>query len=489
MEEEKIIKVEDLILDESNPRFAEFYSGNEQSDIVEYLLNEEDATDIAKSIIEFDGFRKDKKLLVIKRADKYIVKDGNRRCAAVKAINNKDKYPSLKSSMIINELPVIVYTDEAKLAKIIKQEHTSQQVKSWSPIAKALLIHKLYKTSSEEELKNIDSNVSRFMKIANFYFAAVELCGDHFKELVKNNKKLGGKLIIFERLWGVREKCGYKFKDKRRDYAVDIKNKDLFSSYIKAVTDYLYTYPETTYYQVNKINDQNIFLKELVQYGFNPDNIHKKQEDIDSDLKDNFSIKRVEFPISPGVRIKISGAGDNNGSDNMEKDSNSKTPNGTRGSVKRRPSYKRKKINPKLASIINECYSLKKDDYPNAKLAMTRIVFECTLKYVIENTKYNGKTLMSKSNHFYAVYRTKKGEKKKYTDFEEMRNKFILLINDTGIENAFKDFDINKTHQTIHNYRVSATNIDSNCNNLIEIVEFLLQEEQDLLDSLDLNKL
>ena len=122
---------------------------------------------------------------------------------------------------------------------------------------------------------------------------------------------------------------------------------------------------------------------------------------------------------------------------------------------------------------------------------MTRVTFECTLKYVVENTnKSNGKPL-STSNHFALAYKDKKGNPKPYTDFDTLKLKFTALIKDTGMRNAFGVYNLMLSHQIIHNYIVGAIPKQAKdlCDNLINLIEFMLQDEADLLNSLDLSKL
>ena len=123
--------------------------------------------------------------------------------------------------------------------------------------------------------------------------------------------------------------------------------------------------------------------------------------------------------------------------------------------------------------------------YPNAKIAMSRVLFEIVLKYVIEYTKFNGRTTMDKCGYFQPVYRGK------FADATLMKFKFTDLINVTVDKKHFQDFDLEKMHQVIHNYKTGGLVIDAeNYNNsLIFLIEFLLQDEQDLLNSLDITKL
>jgi len=54
---ESELLLDDLVLDDSNPRFAQLYTGKSQEDIINYLLDEEDARDLAKTIINDGVFK------------------------------------------------------------------------------------------------------------------------------------------------------------------------------------------------------------------------------------------------------------------------------------------------------------------------------------------------------------------------------------------------------------------------------------------------
>ena len=71
------------------------------------------------------------------------------------------------------------------------------------------------------------------------------------------------------------------------------------------------------------------------------------------------------------------------------------------------------------------------------------------------------------------------------------KTKFTKLITNTGIRKAFEDFDLQRSHQIIHNYRFGAVPADAKgiCDNLIDLIEFMFQDENDMLNSIDLTKL
>ncbi|SDR87261.1 hypothetical protein SAMN04487764_0904 [Gillisia sp. Hel1_33_143] len=495
----KLVKLKNLILDKDNPRFAELYSGSDkEEDLINYLLYNESAEDVAKSIFEADEFYPDRPLWVLEDGKNFLVKDGNRRCASVKALNHPLKYGlDVAFKMNIKELPVLVYKDKSDLDERIRQEHTSSLFKQWGRIAKAIEVFRLYKTgTSIESMRDFDSSPNELIKLASFYYEAVKLSSEDFKKLLRSGKgKSGGKTIVFERLFKYRKECGYTFK---RDFEIDIKDKTYFESYIKSMVAYLKDNPETSSRTIDRMKGE--FLKELKPYGFPPVSSTNPSTGGTSTSSASTTTSGSSSQSNSGAASSNDGKASpipssstpssGTSSTSNPSTSNPSTSNSGRKSVKHKPIYTRKKIPAPLENLIKECYNLDQNNFPNAKTAMSRITFECTLKFIVENTdKGNGKALKT-SNHFQDVY-FKKGKPTLYTDFDKLKSKFTELIKDTGTKKAFEDFNLQNSHQIIHNYHVRAVpaNAKGLCDNLIVLIEFMLQEESDLLQSLDQSKI
>ena len=456
---ESELLLDDLVLDDSNPRFAQLYTGKSQEDIINYLLDEEDARDLAKTIINDGVFRQDKKLWVLKqRNSKYLVKDGNRRCAAVKALQDPKKY-NFSKSLSFKTLPVIIYDNEDLLNEHIQREHTSASKRDWSTIAKALEIHRLaHAKASRAEMQNIDSDIARLLRVANFYEEAVTIAKDRLKELLRNSGVKGKKLVIFERMFGIANECGYTFGKSDSYYALIINDRDKFETYIKNIVQYLYNNPQITHADVDKKADQLNFLEQI-----------------------NSPPQKPSTP-KPGTKPGVSGTGGT-----VKPPTSPGTPP-SKGSVKDKPKFKRKDIPPQVKKVMDELYSLNHNSFYNSKAAMTRVVLELALKYVVENTKYDSKHTMNKSPYFQNVFLPKSGN---YTNATALKEKFADIIKNTGIRKTLKNFDLDKPSQAIHNYHVGISPLDAKqwCNGLIDVLEFILDEELELLKNIDISKL
>ena len=497
------IELDKLILDKENPRFAELYNGSDkESDLIEYLLYTESAEEVAKAISEAQEFYEDRPLWVFKLDNEnFLVKDGNRRCAAVKALQTPNKYYLDLSRFEIKRLPVLEYNKLEDLDKRIRLEHNSNLFKKWGRIAKALEIYRLFSSgNSIESLSDIDSNPRDFIKIATFYHEAVAIKGENFKKLVREGRgKTGGKTIVFERLFKVRNKCGYNFGRKTSE--IILKDKHKFESYINAIEPYLIQYPETSSRTIDEMG-ADTFLDLIKPFGFSPNKPISSSLTTESG-KNNYSTNNQSDSSSTNINTSGSDSisssegtvSSSSGSVNFDSSDTVNTNNSGSGSgrysIKSKPILKRKRIPSPLKKLIDECYNLDENNFANAKTALTRVTLECILKFVVENTnKQNGNPIKT-ANHFDSVFKDKRGNPLPYANFDILKSKFSELIKDTGIRKAFEDFDIQNPHQIIHNYRVAAVpaNAKALCDNLIDLIEFMLQGDADLLKSLDINKL
>ncbi|MBE3128087.1 MAG: hypothetical protein IMZ60_00200 [Actinobacteria bacterium] len=451
------VDINKLMLDSDNARFAELYSGSDkEDDLIEYLLYTEAAEEIAKNISSVKQYYPDEVLWVIPHKDKFLVKDGNRRCASVKALEKPTKWKLDLPRMHIKDLPVLVYTDQKKLEYRIQEQHTHSLFREWDRIAKALKAFEMHNSgSSEEVIREIDSDPSQLIKLASFYYSAVRIANEDLKKLLRRGRgSTGGKTIIFERLFRYSKQCGYKFKNKP-SYEIEIFNTEKFTEYVTALVGYLKETPSITHENVDK-EGKEFLKKRLKDYGFIP-SASEKQEGVTSEFKKD--------DLQENIKEK-------------------------RGSVKTRPILQRKQSAPKLKTLIDECYNLDPVNFSNAVVALSRVTFEAVLKYVIEQTSYENKKLSS-YDYFCKAFFDKKGNSLQYTDFAKLRNKFIELIVNTGTKNSFKQFDLDGLHQVIHNYNVGAGPHDAReaRNNLMPIIEFLLQDTEDFLNSIDVGKL
>ncbi|WP_162128100.1 hypothetical protein [Flavobacterium phycosphaerae] len=474
------IKLKELVLDTNNPRFAELYTGNNnEEELITYLLYNEAAIDVAKAIVKSNEYYQDRPLWVIEKEGKYLVKDGNRRCAAVKALQLPGKYEIDLPKTDIPELPVLIYKNEEDVNERIFQEHANSLFRSWERIAKALEVYRLFKIGNTvSSMKEIDSSPAQLIKLASFYYEAVKIGGDDFKNLLTRGRgRTGGRAIIFERLFNIKytQKCGYHFKSNP-NYEIVIDDTTKFNKYVSAL---IHCLKDDVNYEIKTDTvdlEKEAFFKRLKIYGFD----YFAKATVGSSTNNN---GQTSGTSNSGTADSSSTNNPNSGSSSS---GGSQSSNSGNGSTKKYPILKRKALPPGLKGRVVEYFKLDPMTCPNSKIAMARVTFECVLKYVVEQTKYNGKTTMNKSIHFQNVY-----PPNKYANFDLMKTKFTEIIKANVDKNSFNSFNLMTLHQLIHNYKVNGVpaNGDNISHNLLELIEFMLQDETDLLNSLDLTKL
>ncbi|MBF9254225.1 hypothetical protein I2I11_13045 [Pontibacter sp. 172403-2] len=497
------IKLDDLVLDINNPRFAELYSGSEkEDDLIEYLLYTEAAEEVAKAIVNANEFYPDRPLWVIIEGGEYIVKDGNRRCSAVKALQMPGKFKLGLPKTIIEELPVLLYENQKDIDARIVEEHAGNLFRRWERIAKALEVLKLSDAGRFEEVKELDSKPGDLIKLASFYKKAVVIGGDDLRILLRRGRgKTGGKTIIFERLFRNAKECGYYFRNSP-SFKIEVTDSTKFSSYVLALINYLKDNPSTT---TETIDRNPKFLELLKPYGFDVKAKGATTGTGTSSGSTTGTTISTAGTTTAGTApsgttgtlstagtttviatASTSGTGSSSAAGATTGTASTTSIGGTRGSTKKFPITKRKALPPGIKERIKEYFELDSNNYSNSKVAMARVTFEVVLKYVVENTKFNGRTTMNKTSYFGRAYGSRR-----FTDFNELRLRFIDLIKNTGFKNAFNSFDLDQLHQIVHNYHVSAVSTAANqiSNNLMVLIEFLLQDEADLLNELDITKL
>ena len=148
------IPIEQLLLDQENPRWAWRTEGNSQEDLVRILWTEMAVDEVVLSIAE-NGFFRSEPLFVIPAQPessgkpRYIVIEGNRRLAAVMLLRDNQLRKKIKATNMpeigeadrtkLDTLPAIVYPDRESLWTSIGFRHING-IKEWDSFSKAKYI-------------------------------------------------------------------------------------------------------------------------------------------------------------------------------------------------------------------------------------------------------------------------------------------------------------------------------------------------------------
>lgn len=157
------LSVASLFLDENNPRLGRETSGRAPQEIIQYLFDHDKALDVARSIAT-RGYFENEPLLAILEKGRYVVVEGNRRLAALKAL----KEPGLLTGNIgrrvhrlaqqtdldaISTVPVTIAPNRRATDRLLSGRHIGTPVLAWQAENRAnFILSKLDDGYSKDEL-------------------------------------------------------------------------------------------------------------------------------------------------------------------------------------------------------------------------------------------------------------------------------------------------------------------------------------------------
>lgn len=460
----KVYKIEKinislLDLDTQNPRFLMLYNdSHSQDDIINYLLKNENANEIVKSIIEQDDFRSDSFLYVIQNGERYLVKEGNRRLAAVKALQNPEKYLNNKfDKFTINKIPCLVYSDKVVLDKAVASRHTQIDVKRWSRLAQGAYIYNCIKDGMQLADLNYLKDYKSLYKLFSMYLAADKIgYGEQFKKLVLE----WDRATLIERFFSNHSQkyilpyLGYSVDNK--SCKISVFDEELF----KLALDNFIAWLDPK--NVEKITTQMVTDKSIDNY-FNEKFYTNKQHSKQLSIEDNNLTHDVEENSNKITSEK---------EDKIEVESNSqeasiedgkniskKQPNPS--TVKKHSKDRKTYLPPafylsipvgRARDVFWELRKLSpvKNKMPNSFAIMTRIFLEMTLDFYGEKhiSEYKNKNINSKK---YELCMKMKDV------IDDLKSKNILTMQEYNTLFRFTNNDkarfdnIHTLHQYVHN--------------------------------------
>ena len=149
--EYKEVEIKDLLLDEENPRFASSIlvqeSANQigQQTVIEHLLRYSNVIELANRINEVGELHGSEIITCIRKGNKYVVLEGNRRTCACKLLLDRSIIPEHYKSKItfitertkanITKVMVTIYPDRESVQAYLSDRHITG-VKKWSALEK-----------------------------------------------------------------------------------------------------------------------------------------------------------------------------------------------------------------------------------------------------------------------------------------------------------------------------------------------------------------
>lgn len=161
----KYLSVANLLLDEKNPRLGGEASERTQREIIQYLFEHDKALDIVHSVVTREYFENEP-LLAISEQDNYVVVEGNRRLAALKAMKKPElltgkfsrqveNLVSNSSIEVVSSVPVTIAPDRRATDRIIAGRHVGTPVRAWQAENRAsFILSKLEEGYDNNQLEN-----------------------------------------------------------------------------------------------------------------------------------------------------------------------------------------------------------------------------------------------------------------------------------------------------------------------------------------------
>lgn len=155
-------KVDDLLFDAQNPRLPNAIDGSNESEVINWMLENENVIELMASIAE-KGFFEADPLLVSpsNHPGKYVVIEGNRRLTSVKLLRNPSLATSRKNAIqeiideakaldTINELPTIEFPNSEDIQAYLGYRHITG-VQPWDSLAKAKYLKRILRSLKETD--------------------------------------------------------------------------------------------------------------------------------------------------------------------------------------------------------------------------------------------------------------------------------------------------------------------------------------------------
>lgn len=154
----KDIPIENLILDDQNPRLPSFIRGKTESDIIAYMLRDAATLDLMLAIGQKGFFRGEPLLVVKDSAHSYRVIEGNRRLTALKLLKDPGLGPINQRKIAriyedvsfrgtdVDKIPCQVFDSEEPIHEYLGYRHITG-IQSWDLTQKAAFLTRRWNDS------------------------------------------------------------------------------------------------------------------------------------------------------------------------------------------------------------------------------------------------------------------------------------------------------------------------------------------------------
>lgn len=241
-------KVVNLSLDPENIRLE--IDNQAQDAIIADLFVNEKAFDILKSIAQY-GWLPDETPVVVKEGHKYLVIEGNRRVASLKAIANPKtlprEYQNKVSKLVeglspIVEIEVLVAPNRESTDRYLASKHTVNTRRPWSALRRAYFYYaQKEKGDTIESLieKYPNTDIPKYIRMYEMHRVALSLDNISVATLKKVENKREFDISTLERLYNYKfaqEQLGIKFNPTTGEVTIP-KSKEFKDAYARIIDD------------------------------------------------------------------------------------------------------------------------------------------------------------------------------------------------------------------------------------------------------------
>lgn len=362
----KRLPVTDIFLDENNIRTP--IDEPNQSALIQDMFSNEKAFKIAKSYSRNNVFP-DELPIVIEEDKRFIVIEGNRRLAALKALLEPELVPNFKSRIKdlnnpnITHINVVVAPNRDSTNDLVASKHTVNYRRPWQPLRKAYFFKSLIengKSVDEINKEYPDHDITRSIKMLEMHKLAknLKINGEAKEKLLDERKFPITNLERFYNDENVQQFLGIEFTEKGKVKG-NISQENFSKRYKHIVKDVAVGVIDSRKY--NSISERKEYLSRI-------------ENKIKSEEPDNGSFDSGDF-------------------EEVENEEKDKKKNKKKKRSKRTPSglfyVKDLPFNATSASLklmYDELRTLNVKNHPNAIHDFMRSFLECSLVYYLKST-------------------------------------------------------------------------------------------------------
>lgn len=244
------VSITDLFLDPENIRLGVEVQSSQQEALINDLFANENAMQVLESIAT-NGFFPDEIPVVVKEDKKFLVIDGNRRIAALKALARPEIVPSKEASIkqilktaspLIKNIEVVVAPDRNSVRHFLASKHTQNTKRPWRPLRQAYFYKaELERGKTVQDLRNDypTVDIGKFLRMINVHKIAKSIKYDNDQIAKKVHNERTFPVSTLERLYEdkyAREFLGFEF-DGDGDVQIKVGKNEFEKGFKRVVQD------------------------------------------------------------------------------------------------------------------------------------------------------------------------------------------------------------------------------------------------------------